>query len=298
MTLEDETTTTSTKGGTPRATTWSTAATQRILAAGESLVYRELGPDQGTPVVLLTHLAATLDEWDPAVVDALAQEHRVIAVGLPGTGGSTGKVAPTIKGMADAAVAFIEAMGLQQVDLFGFSLGGFVAQQVTLDHPELVRRLVLTGTGPAGGEGIDRPTGGAYVYADVLRGALARTDAKEFLFFHRDATGKRAAREYLARISARVMDRDEPMPLTGFHTQIEAIKKWGRAQPQDLSRITAPTLIANGDADKMVPSVLSEDLHRRIPGSTLEIYPNSGHGGVFQHQEAFTAALLKHLAAS
>lgn len=294
----EEDTTTSSKGAASRATTWNTAATQRIPAAGESLVYRDLGPDHGTPVVLLTHLAATLDEWDPAIVDALAREHRVIAVGLPGVGGSSGKVAPTIQKMADAAVAFIEAMGLTQVDLFGFSLGGFVAQQVVLDHPELVRRLVLTGTGPAGGEGIDRPTGGAYIYGDVLRGAIARTDPKEFLFFHRDVTGKSAAREYLARISARVMDRDEPMPLTGFRTQIEAIKAWGRAEPKDLSRITAPTLIANGDADKMVPSVLSEDMHRRIAGSTLEIYPDSGHGGVFQHGAAFTAALLKHLSAS
>ena len=292
----EEDTATSTKGAPSPAMTWNTAATQRITAAGESLVYRELGPDHGTPVLLLTHLAATLDEWDPTVIDALAQDHRVIAVGLPGVGGSTGKVASTVKGMADAAVAFVEAMGLNEIDVVGFSLGGFIAQQIALDHPQLVRRLVLTGTGPAGGEGIDRPTGATYVYVDILRGTLARTDAKEFLFFHRNETGKRAAREYLARIGARVMDRDEPIALAALRTQLDAIKAWGRAQPQDLSTITAPTLIANGDNDKMVPSALSEDMHRRIPGSTLDIYPDSGHGGVFQHGEVFVEALLKHLA--
>lgn len=286
------------KGATPFASTWNTAATGRITVGSESLVYRDLGTGSGTPVVLLTHLGATLDEWDPAVVDALARRHRVIAVGLPGVGGSTGTVAPTIQGMVDAAAGFVAAMGLTEVDLVGFSLGGFIAQQVALDHPGLVRRLVLTGTGPAGGGGINRPTGAAYIYGDMLRGALARTDAKEFLFFNRDEVGKRAAQEYLARISARVMDRDEPIALPAFRTQIEAIKAWGRAEPHDLSRISAPTLIANGDNDKMVPSTLSEDLHRRIPGSTLHIYPDSGHGGVFQHADAFTAALLEHLDAA
>lgn len=280
-----------------RPTTWNTAPTQRIESGGESLVYRELGTEDGTPVVLLTHLGATLDEWDPAVVNALAEKHRIIAVGLPGVGGSTGKVAPSVKAMADAAVDFIQAMNLTQVDILGFSLGGFIAQQIALDHPQLVRRLVLTGTGPAGGRGIDRPTGAAYVYGDMLRGALARTDAKEFLFFNRDEVGKRAARDYLGRLGERVMDRDEPIALPAFRTQLEAIKAWGRAEPQDLSRIAAPTLIANGDNDRMVPSDLSEDMHRRIPDSTLEIYPNSGHGGIFQHGEAFTTTLLKHLAA-
>lgn len=293
---EDDTT--SAKGVNDRPTTWNTAATQRIDAAGESLVYRDLGPGDGTPVVLLTHLAATLDEWDPAVINALAGAHRVITVGLPGVGGSTGAVAPNVKRMADAGVSFIEAMGLTEVDLVGFSLGGFIAQQIALDHPQIVRRLVLTGTGPAGGEGIDRPTGAAYIYGDMLRGALARTDAKEFLFFNRDRVGKDAARNYLARISERIMDRDQPIALPAMQKQIAAIKAWGRAEPQDLSRIVAPTFIANGDNDRMVPSELSEDMHRRIPGSTLEIYPNSGHGGVFQHGEAFTTALLAHLASA
>lgn len=262
---------------------------------GLRLLYRDLGPLGGTPVVLLTHLGATLDEWDPVVIDALAAGHRVVALELTGVGGSTGVVPATIQGMADTARAMIAALGLQQVDLCGFSMGGFIAQQVALDEPGLVRRLVLTGTGPAGGQGIERRTGGAYIYWDILRGALHRTDAKELLFFPRSAAGRAAAKQYLARVRARIMDRDRPMRLSSFNRQISAIRRWGRQAPQDLSRIGAPTLIANGDQDRMVPSRLSLDMHQRIPNSTLVIYPGSGHGGVFQHHKMFTAALLAHL---
>lgn len=277
------------------ASTWVTAPTKRVVAGGETLAYRALGETGGTPVVMLTHLGATLDNWDPRVIDALAHDHHVVAVDLPGVGASSGPVAPTVKGMAEAAVCFIEAMGFTEVDLVGFSLGGFIAQQIALDRPDLVRRLTLTGTGPAGGDGIDKPTGAAYVYWDMIRGAAARTDAKEFLFFNRDEVGKAAAKEYLERLGERVMDRDAPITLQAFRTQLKAIKAWGRAEPQDLSLITAPTLIANGDHDRMVPSELSKDLHRRTRNSKLVIYPNSGHGGVFQYWEQFTEAMLEHL---
>ena len=198
----------STAATSERATRWTSAPTRHLRVREESLAYRDLGVDGATPIVLLAHLGATLDEWDPRVVDALAAGRRVIAVDLPGVGSSTGSVPPTIKGMAGAARAFIAALGLSRIDLMGFSLGGFVAQQVALDAPDLVRRLVLAGTGPAGGEGINRRTGAAYVYVDMLRGALARTDAKEFLFFPRTPTGRAAARDYLARIHERVMDRE------------------------------------------------------------------------------------------
>lgn len=280
---------------TARPTTWAAAPTLTLDADDERLVYRDLGPLTGTPVVLLTHLGATLDEWDPRVVDGLAIDRRVITVGLPGVGGSTGKVPADVAGMARYARAAVRALDLQQIDLFGFSLGGFVAQQIVLDDPGLVRRLVLTGTGPAGGEGIDRPTGATYIYWDMVRAATARTDSKAFLFFGRNRAGKAAAADYLARIHERVMDRDVPIRLTSFHRQIDAIRDWGRQAPQDLGSITAPTLIANGDHDRMVPTELSHDMHRRIPNSTLVIYPDAGHGGVFQYHEQFVPALRQHL---
>lgn len=284
-----------TVGITERTMTWVATPTQHLDVAGETLAYRELGVEGGTPVLLLTHLSATLDEWDPRVVDALAAGRRVITVDLPGVGGSTGTVPVTVQGMADAARAFVAALGLNRIDLLGFSLGGFVAQQIALDAPGLVRRLVLTGTGPAGGAGIDRLTGSTYIYVDMVRATLARTDVKEFLFFPRTPAGKAAAKDYLARLRERVMDRDDPTTLTAFRRQITAIKAWGRQQPQDLTAITAPTLIANGDHDRMVPTALSHDMHARIPGSAVVIYPGSGHGGVFHHYRHFIPTLLAHL---
>ncbi|WP_439030827.1 alpha/beta fold hydrolase [Gordonia terrae] len=292
----DATTDNATASESSRPTTWSETPNSTITVAGESLVFRDLGPTGGTPVVVLTHLGATLDEWDPAVLDPLAAEHRVVALELAGVGGSGGTIPDTVKDMADTARAMIAALGFEHVDLFGFSLGGFIAQQIALDDPGLVRRLVLTGTGPAGGKGIDRPTGPAYIFWDILRAALHRTDPKEFLFFPRTPAGKAAARDYLNRIAQRVVDKDQAMAIRGFNRQIAAIRRWGRQQPQDLSRITAPTLIANGDHDRMVPTELSRDMHRRIPNSTLTIYPDAGHGGVFHNHREFTDQLLAHLA--
>nr|WP_280525870.1 alpha/beta hydrolase [Gordonia zhaorongruii] len=244
---------------------------------------------------MLAHLGATLDEWDPRFVDALAEDRRVIAFDQPGIGGSTGSVPGTVAAMTRSVEEFIATLGLAQIDVLGFSLGGFVAQQLTLDRPDLVRRLVLAGTGPAGGEGIERPTGAAYIYGDMVRAALARTDAKEFLFFPRTHSGKSAAAAYLSRLSERVMDRDEPIAVPAFHRQIMAIRAWGNTAPQDLSRICIPTLIANGDNDRMVPTALSYDVHARIPGSTLIVYPDSGHGGVFQYGDEFVSAVRDHL---
>ncbi|WP_330444882.1 alpha/beta hydrolase [Streptomyces anulatus] len=279
----------------PRPATWATAPNRRIVVGPDTLVYRALGPENGVPLVLLTHLGATLDEWDPRFVDALARDRRIVALDLPGAGGSTGRVPDTVAAMARAAEGFVASLGLTQVDLLGFSLGGFVAQQLALDAPGLVRRVVLAGTGPAGGTGIDRPTGGAYVYWDMVRAAIARTDAKEFLFFPRTPPGKTAAKAYLARLRERVMDRDAPIRLPPFHRQITTIRGWGRAEPQDLSAIGAPTLIANGDHDRMVPTALSHDMHARIPDSTLIIYPGAGHGGDFQHGDEFVDAVRTHL---
>ena len=150
------------------------------------------------------------------------------------------------------------------------------------------------GTGPAGGTGIDKVAGTTYY--DMLRATLTRQDPKEFLFFNRNTTGKRAARAFVGRLKERTAGRDANISIKAFQTQLKAIKRWGRSTPADLSAITQPTLIANGDHDRMVPSVLSEDLHRRIPGSELIIYPDSGHGGIFQYHEKFIPVALDFLA--
>jgi pimeloyl-ACP methyl ester carboxylesterase len=157
-----------------------------------------------------------------------------------------------------------------------------------------VRKLVLTGTGPRGGKDMDKVAG--VTYWDMLRATLTRSDPKEFLFFNRDAAGKRAGKEFVNRLKERTTDRDEDIKISAFRTQLKAIKAYGRSRPSDLSKITQPTLIANGDHDRMVPSVLSDDLHRRIAGSELIIYPNSGHGGIFQYHEQFAPIAAKFLA--
>ena len=270
------------------------APTRTIAAGGVNFAYRELGPKTGVPVIFFVHLAGTLDNWDPAVIDPIAAKHHVITFDNRGVGASSGAVPDTIEAMAEDAVTFIRALGFDKVDIFSFSLGGMIAQALVVRHPELVRKLILTGTGPAGGTGIDKVAGTTYY--DMLRATLTRQDPKEFLFFNRNTTGKRAARAFVGRLKERTAGRDANSSIKAFQTQLKAIKRWGRSTPADLSAITQPTLIANGDHDRMVPSVLSEDLHRRIPGSELIIYPDSGHGGIFQYHEKFVPVALDFLA--
>jgi pimeloyl-ACP methyl ester carboxylesterase len=270
------------------------APTRTITAGGVNFAYRELGPKTGIPVIFFVHLAGTLDNWDPAVIDPIAAEHYVITFDNRGVGASSDTVPDTIEAMAEDAVTFIKALGFDKVDIFSFSLGGMIAQALVVRHPELVRKLILTGTGPAGGTGIDKVAGTTYY--DMLRATLTRQDPKEFLFFNRNTTGKRAARAFVERLKERTADRDANISIKAFQAQLKAIKRWGRSTPADLSAITQPTLIANGDHDRMVPSVLSGDLHRRIPGSELIIYPDSGHGGIFQYHEKFVPVALDFLA--
>lgn len=269
----------------PVITSYAEAPARTVTTDGTTYAYRELGPKGGIPVVFFVHLAATLDNWDPRIVDAIAKNRHVIAFDQRGVGASTGKVPDTIEDAADHAYEFVTALGFDKIDVFSFSMGGMIAQDLVVKHPDLVRRLVLTGTGPRGGKDMDKVVG--VTYWDILRATLTRSDPKEFLFFNRNAAGKPAAKAFVKRLEERTTDRDKPIGIRAFRTQLKAIQKYGRSAPSDLSRVTQPTLIANGDNDRMVPSVLSEDLHRRIKGSELIIYPDSGHGGIFQYHDQF-----------
>jgi pimeloyl-ACP methyl ester carboxylesterase len=284
----------STTSSDPVVTSYAKAPARTITAGGVTYAYRELGPKGGIPVMFFVHLAANLDNWDPRIVDPIAREHHVIAFDNRGVGASTGRVPDSVEAMADDAYTFIRALGFDKIDLFSFSLGGMVAQALVAKHPDLVRKLILTGTGPAGGKDIDKVA--AITYWDILRATLTRSDPKEFLFFNRNATGKPAARAFVNRLKERTVDRDAQISVKTLQKQLKAIKRWGRSAPADLSTITQPTLIANGDNDRMVPSVLSEDMHRRIPGSELVIYPDSGHGGIFQFHSKFAPVAVEFLA--
>jgi pimeloyl-ACP methyl ester carboxylesterase len=275
-------------------TSYAKAPARTVTAGGVTYAYRELGPKGGIPVVFFVHLAGTLDNWDPCIIDPIAKGRHVIAFDNRGVGASTGRVPDSVEAMADDAYAFVTALGYDKIDVFSFSLGGMVAQALVVKHPELVRKLVLTGTGPKGGKDMDKVA--RTTYWDILRATLTRSDPKEFLFFNRDAAGKPAARAFVGRLKERTADRDAKIKVKAFQTQLNAIKKWGRSAPDDLSAITQPTLIANGDNDRMVPSNLSEDLHRRIKDSELIIYPDSGHGGIFQYHEQFAPVAVQFLA--
>jgi pimeloyl-ACP methyl ester carboxylesterase len=274
-------------------TTWKDTPTQTINAGGVEFAYRQLGPATGVPVVLLTHLAAVLDNWDPRVVDGIAAKHRVITFDNRGVGASSGSTPTTIEEMARDAVAFIRALGLDQVDLFGFSMGGMIAQVIAQEEPQLVRKMILAGTGPAGGEGIDQVT--RISLLDTARGLLTRQDPKQFLFFTRTPNGRRAGKEFLARVEERTNDRDKAISVGAFRAQLKAIHRWGQQQPADLASIHQPVLAINGDSDKMVPTNNTVDLAQRLPNSQLVLYPDAGHGGVFQFHQDFVKRALEFL---
>jgi pimeloyl-ACP methyl ester carboxylesterase len=274
-------------------TTWTDTPTQTINAGGVAFAYRQLGPATGVPVVFLTHLAAVLDNWDPRVVDGIAAKHRVITFDNRGVGASSGSTPTTIQEMARDAVTFIRALGLEQVDLFGFSMGGMIAQVIAQQEPQPVRRMILAGTGPAGGEGIDKVT--RITYLDTARGLLSRQDPKQFLFFTRTPNGRRAGKEFLARLAERSNDRDTAISVGAFRAQLTAIHRWGQQQPADLASLHQPVLVMNGESDRMVPSNNTVDLDRRLPNSQLVLYPDAGHGGVFQFHQDFVKRALEFL---
>jgi pimeloyl-ACP methyl ester carboxylesterase len=275
-------------------TTYKHAQTKTVDVGGARFAYRQFGADTGVPVIFLVHLAGNLDNWDPRVVDGIAAKHRVITFDNRGVGASTGKTPATIQAMANDAVAFIRALGFDQVDLHGFSMGGMIAQVIAQDEPELVRKLILTGTGPAGGKGIKEVVWVAQL--DTLRGLLSRQDPKQFLFFTRTANGKREGKAFLARLQERTIDRDTPTSVSSYIAQLKACRRWGKEEPQDLSRIRQPVLLANGDHDRMLPTPNTLDMAKRLPNNELVIYPDAGHGGIFQYHEQFVDKALEFLA--
>jgi pimeloyl-ACP methyl ester carboxylesterase len=267
----------------------NTTPTQFIEASCVRYAYRRFGADNGTPIVFLQHFRGGLDNWDPKVTDGLAKDRPVILFNNAGVASSGGEPADTVSGMAKHVVAFINALGLKRVDLLGFSLGGFVAQQVVLENPDLIRRVVLAGTGPQGGDGMDAFT------PKVAEHATQETPVMEnflYLFFSPSETSQAAGRAFWERRHTRA-EQDIPSSIAAMHAQAAAIAQWG-AVPKtsrygQLKRITQPVLIVNGNEDIMVPSINSFILDQHIPNATLIVYPDSGHGAIFQYPELFVS---------
>lgn len=273
--------------------TANTAPTQYVEAGKVRFAYRDLGPRDGVPVVFLHHFTAVLDDWDPRVIDGLSASRRVITFDNRGVGGTNGRVPTTISAMADDAVAFINALGLEQVDLIGFSMGGFISQVIAERHPTLVRRLVLAGTGPAGGEGVGKVT--PKLVGDMLHGLVTATDPKRYLFFTRTEHGKASASAFMDRIKERAQDRVKPTGPLGVAAQVIALSRWGHQDPMELASIEQPVLVVNGEDDRMVPTKASFDLAHRLPNAALRIYPDAGHGGLFQCHDQFVSQVLEFL---
>lgn len=270
-----------------------TSPTRYVEAASTRFAYRDLGPSAGVPLVFLHHFTATIDEWDPRVLDGIAAHRRVIVFDNRGVGGTSGRVPTTVGAMADDAIAFIHALGLTEVDLLGFYLGGFIAQVIATKEPALVRRMILAGTGPSGFKGVGQFN--RRLLTDTAQGAIQFRHPKPLLFFTRTSAGRAAASDYMARLEERTYDRVPRTTLRSAASQMIAIRRWGAQQPMDLGSIRQPVLVANGEDDRMLATRGSFDLSHRLPDARLVIYPDAGHGGVFQHHERFVPAVLDFL---
>ncbi|MFC5262417.1 alpha/beta fold hydrolase [Kribbella qitaiheensis] len=271
--------------------------TTTVDIGGIPFAYRQVGTKGGVPVVFLHHLTAVLDDWDPAVIDGVASERHVIVFDNRGVGGSGGKTPDSVEAMADDTVAFLEALGLGTVDLVGFSLGGMVAQVVAQQRPDLVRRLILAGTGPAGGKG--GASAGAVLQNAIQQASAQGKHPKHFLFFSPTPTSQAAADAFLGRLDGRTLqDRDTPVTNESIGAQLIALAKWEQGtSPAGLATVTQPALVVNGDEDIMLPTINSFELAQLLPNAQLSIYPDSGHGGIFQHHDLFvqqTLGFLRH----
>jgi len=271
--------------------TYATVPTQFITAAnGIKFAYRKMGEKNDVPIILFNHLTSNLDNADPRIMDALAARHEIISFDYRGVGASSGEEAKSIQDMAKDSLAFIKALGYDKVDIFSFSMGGFIIQEIMEMEPTLVRKLILAGTGPRGGKGISDVV--KLTYWDIFKGYLTFRDPKFYLFFTSTKKGKKAARQFLKRLKERTVNRDTPVKIKTLQTQLKAISKWGYEQAADLSKFTLPVLVMNGDNDRMVPTPNSYDLAKRFPNAELVIYEDAGHGGIFQNHEDFVKKAL------
>ena len=276
--------------------THQTAPTQFVDAAGVRFAYRRFGKPGGAPLVFNMHFTGTMDHWDPLVTDGLAATREVILFNNAGVSSTSGQVPTSAEEMAAKAAAFIKALGLAEADVLGFSLGGFVAQALALAEPGLVRRLVLVGTGPRGGQGMATLT----PEAQAVFGATYANPDEVWLggFFTPSEASQAAGRAFLKRFRLRVQDRD---PETGEEVaaaQLSAIEKWGapRADAFDyLGQITQPTLVINGGHDVIVYSVNSLILQQNLPNAQLILYPDSNHGSQYQYPALFVADVTRFL---
>ena len=276
---------------------WRHTPTMYLDTGTVRYAYRVIGDTSSEPPLVLLHrFRGTIDDWDPALLDRLADHRQVIAFDNTGVGRSSGPVPTTIHGMAEGAVDFIRHLRLDQVDLLGWSMGGAVAQDMTLTHPELVRRLVLAGTGPGGVA--EAPRAPAHVW-EIAPKLINDDEDFLYLFFPEHADGRAAGIAHLARLGQRDEDRGPAVSLEGVSAQAITIFDWAKGEGSSLPRlgeIKIPVLVANGVDDVMIHAYNSYVMAQRIPNAELILYPRAGHGFLFQHPERFAQAVTQFLA--
>ena len=271
-------------------------STERVAAGNVEYAYRDVG-DGEVPLVLLQHFRGNLDNWDPALVDALGADRRVVTFDNVGVGGTSGTTPSTVEAMAHGAIAFLEAMDLQRVDLLGFSIGSFVAQEIALIRPDLLRRVVLASAAPQGAAGM-------HGWAPEVIGAVGNPETTPqeyiFVFFAPTDTSREAGRQAAGRIfGGRTTDRDEPTTWQTRQAQYDAVCAWGIPNHSLLQRVAAielPVFVANGDSDPMILPRYSYLLAGLLPDARVTIYPDSAHGFLFQHHSEFAADVNAFLA--
>jgi pimeloyl-ACP methyl ester carboxylesterase len=278
--------------------TATTVANQTVQGSnGVRYAYRRFGNSGGgVPVVLLQHFRGNLDNWDPALLDALAGEREVIAFNNVGVASTDGTTPNSVTQMARDAIIFLEALKLEQVDLLGFSLGGFVAQEIALLRPSLVRKLILAGTGPQGGPVMH---GWRKDIADNARVDQAGAEQLLYIMFRHTPSSQAKGVEYLGRFMAR-KDRDAPSNVATHNAQYDAVVEWGVPDHNKLQRLAAiqqPTFVGNGDDDLMCPPRLTHLMGGLIPNAEVKIYPDAGHGFLWQHHKEFGADVNAFLSA-
>ena len=276
--------------------THQTAPTSYVEANGIRFAYRRFGNPQGVPLVMNIHFTGTMDHWDPAVTDGLAQNREVILFNNAGISSSSGTVPESIEEMAANAAAFIDALELNQVDVLGFSMGGLIAQELAITRPQLVRRLILVGTGPRSGEGMASLTPEA---ADIFSASYDEPDHLWLrVHFAPTATSQAAGRAFLERFRLRKENRDPEANDQVAPAQLAALAKWGaqRENPYAyLETITQPTLVVNGDNDVIIYSFNSWILQQHIPDAQLILYPDANHGSLYQYPERFVSHVEQFL---
>jgi pimeloyl-ACP methyl ester carboxylesterase len=270
-----------------------TAVTQFISAGETKFAYRVLGDKKGIPLIMIASLGSSMDDWDPAITNGLAQRYKVIIFDIQGVGSSSGTTPDNIPDMAEGVEKFINALGYTKVNLLGFSMGSFISQQIVLNHPDLVNKIILTGTGPKGAEGLSN-------LPKLLAQTAGLTPEQSFLTSHFTSSdaSQTAGKLSYERIQKRSENRDAPVSGESATAGLKAVLAWAQSDAdafKELKNITKPVLIVQGESDFLVPVVNATNMSKNIPGAQLIVYPDAGHGALYQYHDEFINATLDFL---